>query len=193
MGHSRRSEITPQGEENFSWKNSAHCLNVRVGIGLVLLLVLAGAAGGLYLTQQAPQQPIQFPHSTHIGLGAPCLYCHPGATSGPSAGLPSIGKCWGCHQQVQKQSPELDKLKQFVQDSKPVPWVPVAIQPDFVHFNHRPHLAAGVACEDCHGDVSKMTVAKPAVVQNMGWCLECHKRMRPLDFVRLGDCATCHY
>jgi hypothetical protein len=166
---------------------------VRVGIGLVLLLVLGGAAGGLYLTQIPPEQPIQFPHSVHVGIGAQCQYCHPGATSGPTAGLPSINKCWGCHQQMPANTPEKLKLKAYVDENKPIAWVPVAIQPDFVHFNHRPHISAGVACESCHGDVSKMTVAKVPFVQNMGWCLDCHKKMRPLDFVRLGDCATCHY
>jgi len=166
---------------------------VRVGIGLVLLLILGGAAGGIYLTQLSPDQPIQFPHSTHVGLGAQCLYCHPGAASGPTADLPSVGKCWGCHQQIPANTPELVKLKSYVDANKPIAWVPVAIQPDFVHFNHRPHIAAGVACETCHGDVSKMTVAQRPFVQNMGWCLDCHKKMRPLDFVRLGDCATCHY
>jgi hypothetical protein len=166
---------------------------VRVGIGLVLVLVLAGAAGGIYLTQTSPEQPIQFPHSTHIAMGASCLYCHPGATSGPVAGLPSTEKCWGCHQQILVRPPELTKLKEYVDKAQAIAWVPVAIQPDFVHFNHRPHVANGVACETCHGDVSKMTVAARPFVQNMGWCLECHKRMRPSDFVRLGDCATCHY
>jgi hypothetical protein len=167
---------------------------VRVGIGLVLLLILAGAAGGIYLTQVSPEQPIQFPHSTHVGLGAPCQYCHTGVTTGPAASLPTSGKCWGCHQQIPFAGrPELEKLKQYVDENKPIPWVPVAIQPDFVHFNHRPHITAGVACETCHGDISKMTVATRPFVQNMGWCLDCHKKMRPLDFVRLGDCATCHY
>lgn len=166
---------------------------IRIGIGLGMLVILAGAAGGFYLTQTSPEQPIQFPHSTHVGIGAQCLYCHPGATSGPVAGLPSTSKCWGCHQQFPAAAPELVKLKTFVQENKPIEWVPVAIQPDFVHFNHRPHIAAGVACETCHGDVSKMGVAERQSGQNMGWCLECHKRMRPQDFVRLGDCSTCHY
>jgi hypothetical protein len=166
---------------------------VRVGIGLVLILILAGAAGGLYLTQLSPEQPIQFPHSTHLAFKIPCQYCHTGVSTGPSAGLPSTAKCWGCHQQIADNAPELVKLKQYVDENKSIPWVPVAIQPDFVHFNHRPHIAAGVACESCHGDLSKMTVATRPFVQNMGWCLDCHKKMRPLDFVRLGDCTTCHY
>jgi hypothetical protein len=168
---------------------------IRVVIGLVVIILLGGAGYGFYSTQQAPDQPIQFPHSTHIGLGAPCLYCHPGAATGAVAGLPGTSKCWGCHQQIAKTqtSPELQKLVKYVQANQPIPWVPVAIQPDFVHFNHRPHVAAGIACETCHGDIKSMTVARVPFTQNMGWCLDCHKRMRPDDFVRLSDCSTCHY
>jgi hypothetical protein len=166
---------------------------VRIGLGLLLLLILAGAAGGVYLTQTVPPQPIQFPHSVHVGRGVQCLYCHTGATTGPVAGLPSSGKCWGCHQQITKESAELDKLAEFVRSNKPIPWVPVAIEPDFVHFNHRPHVAAGVACETCHGNVGEMLTAQPQSGQNMGWCLTCHKQMRPEKFGRLSDCSICHY
>ena len=165
----------------------------RILLGVFLFLVLAGAVGGIYLTQIPPQQPIQFPHNFHVGVGAQCLYCHPGAASGPVAGLPSSGKCWGCHQQIAKKSPELVKLAGFIERKEPIPWVPVAIQPDFVRFNHQPHVAAGVDCKTCHGDLSKMTTAEPQRGQNMGWCLDCHQTMRPQDFNRLGDCATCHY
>lgn len=166
-----------------------------VVIGLLLVLLLGGAAGGIYLTQIPPEQPIDFPHSIHVGLGAQCLYCHPGAATGPVAGLPSQQKCWGCHQQIAKTdtSPELQKLVRFVQSNEPIPWVPVAIQPDFVHFNHRPHIAAGINCETCHGEVGKMRTAEPQPGQNMGWCLSCHKKMAPEKFAKLSDCATCHY
>jgi hypothetical protein len=165
----------------------------RIGLGILVLLILAGAAGGLYLTQTTPPQPINFPHSAHVSLGAPCLYCHPGATWGPTAGLPSTSKCWGCHQQLPASTPDLVKLADYVKNNQEIPWVPVTIMGDFVHFNHRPHIAAGIACETCHGDVGKMQVAKAPFVQNMGWCLDCHKRMRPEEFVHLSDCSLCHY
>jgi hypothetical protein len=167
----------------------------RIGLAVVLVLVLGGTAGGIYLTQTTPPQPIQFPHSVHVGIGAQCLYCHPGAVTGPVAGLPTQAKCWGCHQQVKKTdtSPELQKLVKYVKDNQPIPWVPVAIEPDFVHFNHRPHIAAGLSCENCHGNVAKMKTAVRQKGQNMGWCLDCHKRMRPEKFVKLSSCETCHY
>ena len=41
----------------------------RVVAGLIVLILLGGAVGGIYLTQQVPEQPIQFPHSFHVGAG----------------------------------------------------------------------------------------------------------------------------
>lgn len=165
----------------------------QIGAVLILLMVVGGIAAAIFFTQTPPDQPIQFPHDRHVGMGASCLYCHPGAALGPTAGLPGIEKCWGCHQQVQKKSPELTILASFVERNEAVPWVPVAIQPDFVHFNHKPHVTAGVDCATCHGDLSKMTVAEPQKGQNMGWCLSCHKEMAPEQWTKLSDCATCHY
>jgi hypothetical protein len=162
-------------------------------LGAALLVFLLAGGGALYLTQAHPEQPIAFPHSTHVGIGAQCIYCHSSATFSPVAGLPSNDKCWGCHQQIQRQSPELDKLANFVRSNEPVPWVPVAIQPDFVHFPHNRHVNAGVSCETCHGDVGQMQVAVPQPRQNMGWCLDCHVTMRPEQTALLTDCSACHY
>ncbi len=165
----------------------------RIGAVLILLMLVGGAAAAVYYTQTAPDQPVQFPHDRHVGMGASCLYCHPGAAMGPTAGLPGIEKCWGCHQQVQKKSPQLTILAGYVDRNEAVPWVPVAIQPEFVHFNHKPHVNAGLDCADCHGDLTKMTVAEPQKGQNMGWCLSCHQTMAPELWTKLSDCATCHY
>jgi hypothetical protein len=167
---------------------------VRLGLVIVGALLLIGMVWGIHLTQIPPSQPIQFPHSTHINLGIQCLYCHPGALRGPSPGLPTESKCWGCHQQISVRNPEIDKLISYVQQNKPIQWVPVAILPDFVYFSHRPHIAAGLNCEDCHGEISQMTVAIPQKM-NMGWCLNCHKSRYendPVMLTKLTDCVTCH-
>lgn len=166
---------------------------MQIASVLVALIIVGGIVGGIFLTQTPPEQPIAFPHNRHVGVGASCLYCHTGATLGPSAGLPGIEKCWGCHQQVQKQSPELTKLAGYVERNEAIPWVPVAIQPEFVHFKHNLHLNAGLQCSACHGDLTKMTVAEPQKGQNMGWCLQCHKNTAPEQWTKLSDCATCHY
>ncbi len=167
----------------------------RIGAGIVLLLILGGSGFGLWTTQQQPQQPIQFNHELHVGFGVPCLYCHPGAWRQPSAGLPTITKCWGCHQQIPIKNADQQKLADAVAADQPIAWVPVAIMPDFVYFNHRPHIAAGLNCETCHGEISRMTVAEPQKGMNMGWCLDCHRSKAagdPAKLTRLTDCATCH-
>jgi hypothetical protein len=175
---------------------------VRIVLLIAVLSVVGGAGWGLHQSQQVPPQPLEFPHNLHIGLGIQCLYCHPGAWTGPSAGLPTISKCWACHQQLKKYAdgtvpfpPSLEILKDHVERDEAIPWVPVAIMPDFVYFSHRPHIAAGLNCEDCHGDMSKLTVAENPQVMNMGWCLDCHRERAAADqvkLIKLLDCATCH-
>jgi len=158
----------------------------------VLVVLGLGAFVGYRATQAVPAQPIAFNHQAHVDVGVQCLYCHSNALRGQSAGLPTISKCMGCHQQMEPKTDGEKQLAEYAASGKPVKWVPVAIQPDFVYFSHRVHLAGGVNCETCHGEVGKMTVARPVVTQNMGWCLSCHKNLDPEHFVKLSDCATCH-
>ncbi len=169
-----------------------------IASGIVFLALVSAVAYGIWRTQQAPDQPIQFPHNTHVGFGIQCLYCHPGASRGPAAGIPSQAKCWACHNQIVKtrDSALLAPLKDAVLSGKSLEWVPVAIVPDFVHFNHRPHIAAGKNCEECHGDMSKVTIAQNPQDMTMGWCLKCHIKTAGDDqekLVKLTDCGTCHY
>ncbi len=176
---------------------------IAVGIGFLALFSLA--AYGINLTQQAPEQPVEFPHKTHVAFGIQCLYCHPGAARGPAAGIPTESKCWACHQQIQKtldsQSPNtefplLKPLVKAVTEGESLKWVPVVMVPDFVQFNHRAHVAAGQNCENCHGDMTKVTVAENPQVFNMGFCINCHKKIGANDqekLVKLTDCGTCHY
>jgi hypothetical protein len=167
---------------------------VQAGLAIVGILLISGMAWGIHITQVPPEQPIQFPHNLHISLGIQCLYCHPGALTGTSPGLPTESKCWACHQQISVKNSEIDKLAAYVKNDQPIPWVPVAILPDFVYFSHRPHIAAGLHCEDCHGEISQMTVAEPQKM-DMGWCLSCHRarfKNDPVKLAKLTDCVTCH-
>ncbi len=183
----------------------------RIGLLIGLLVVLSAGVWVIAQAQKPPEQPIQFPHKLHVGLGIQCLYCHPGALRGPSPGIPTETKCWGCHQQIAVTGPELTKLANYVKNNEPIDWVPVAQVPDFVHFVHRPHIAAGLNCEDCHGNVANMTVYQNPQVINMGWCLNCHRARTEdnlqnnptgspdvaaqleAERVKLTDCSTCHY
>ena len=102
----------------------------------------------------------------------------------------------GCHLNVNPKDPadqeDIDQLIKYWDEKQPIQWVKVNDQPDFVQFNHRPHVAASVACETCHGDVSQMDYAT-SYNHNMGWCLGCHRKQPAEISVRLVDCATCHY
>ncbi|MBI2759253.1 MAG: cytochrome c3 family protein [Chloroflexi bacterium] len=185
----------------------------RIGVLITLLVVFSAAVWGIAQTQKPPEQPIQFPHNLHVGVGIQCLYCHSGALRGASPGLPTETKCWGCHQQmaITKTSPLLKPLVQAVENNQPINWIPVAQVPDFVRFVHRPHIAAGLNCEVCHGNVSQMTVYQNPQVLNMGWCLACHRAKTEDNTqnnpgrdpaitaalatkrTKLTDCSLCHY
>jgi hypothetical protein len=181
--------------KSFEWLNQPMG---RIAALIAALSLFTLVAFGIFYTQQPPEQPIQFTHQLHVNLGVQCLYCHPGALRGPSPGLPTQNKCWGCHQQIAKTqtSEKLAVLVDYVRNDRPIEWVPVAQVPDFVHFTHRPHIAAGLNCETCHGDMTQVEIAENPQVMNMGWCLNCHKSRAaddPEKLIKLTDCGTCHY
>ena len=44
-----------------------------IAVGIVFLALFSAAVYGIYTTQQSPEQPIQFPHKTHVAFGIQCL------------------------------------------------------------------------------------------------------------------------
>lgn len=163
----------------------------------VAIVVQAGiTASDAPAEANQPVQPLFFSHQKHVEAGAQCVFCHAGVLNGPVAGLPSMAKCIGCHQNVQvsdeKDQPDVDRLMQMWEEGQPLRWPKINDQPDFVYFSHRPHVTNGVSCETCHGDVSRMDLAQPAYDLNMGFCLDCHRRQAPEKVQRLIDCKACH-
>ena len=80
----------------------------------------------------------------------------------------------------------------------PIDWVKVHNLPDFVYFDHRPHVAGGVRCQTCHGPVETMERVRQAESLSMGWCVNCHRERQQIGPAgRLEtpsiDCVTCHY
>lgn len=151
-----------------------------------------------------PATQLPFSHNVHVQkAGVQCLFCHSAALRSPHAGLPSLQKCMACHASISVDGSEAQaQVAQVVQAFKnqtPVRWPDVYKQPDFVYFSHRPHLANGVACETCHGDVKTMTLVEKKVQMNMGFCLGCHQdqikkhpEMPAVEKARLVECVTCH-
>lgn len=164
-------------------------------IGTGILLVAAVIVGVILTRRQvyaAPEQPVAYSHRVHIQAGVQCLYCHPGALSSPIAGIPSVQKCMGCHEVIEKDSQLVQQVADYYQNETPIPWVKVNSQPDFVYFSHQPHLGAGLNCETCHGDIGQMDVTRQTAKMDMGWCLDCHLKQPEQKVARLADCLACH-
>ncbi len=161
---------------------------------LSVLGVLLVAAVGLYRSQQTPPQPLPFNHQVHVQkVGLSCLYCHSNANKGQSAGMPTTQRCIACHQQIEPTTEGERILRQYAENEESIPWVPVAIMPDFVYFSHQVHVNANISCEQCHGEVGQSTIA-PSLTkkQNMGWCLACHQNQPQERIARLTSCEACH-
>jgi hypothetical protein len=184
-----------------------------IGFGTLALVggVAASAATHVGVHRgYAPEQPIAFPHKIHAGDNKiPCAYCHSGVRTSRHAGIPSASVCMNCHTLLEKQTVEIEKLKEAVQLRRPISWVKVHNLPDFVYFNHSQHVLSGVACSNCHGSVEKMDRVQQVSPLTMGWCLSCHREhanlptgslqraaanlaQRPKPVAGL-DCTSCHY
>ncbi len=99
----------------------------------------------------------------------------------------------------------------------PIAWIKVDNLPDFVYFDHRPHVNAGVTCQTCHGPVETMERVRQVQDLSMGWCVNCHRGVDRAGLDGKGnftsapapanrgpkpvthrvyasvDCQTCHY
>lgn len=144
----------------------------------------------------APAQPIAFSHKLHAGdFRVPCLYCHFGARISRHAGIPPANVCMNCHGLLQKQTADLELLKESIDQQRPVAWIKVHNLPDFVYFNHSQHVTAHVECQACHGHVERMTRVEQQAPLTMGWCIDCHRQRRTDPTVPAAnlDCGKCHY
>jgi len=79
-----------------------------------------------------------------------------------------------------------------------IAWVRVHNLPDYVCFNHRAHVNAGVTCQKCHGPIESMERVRQAETLSMGWCVNCHREATDTGVdgraVRAAtDCSVCHY
>lgn len=157
--------------------------------------------------------------SRHAGVPSAsiCMNCHTNVTAGFDALLEERARAETQHREPELVvSSELAKLYASLgldetlapiegAEPNPIEWVRVHNIPDFVYFDHRPHVARGIACETCHGPVQSMERMRQESTLSMGWCIHCHRsnpadrqgagptgdRVRVSDHVST-DCVTCH-
>jgi hypothetical protein len=165
--------------------------------GRIFIILIAGVLviiAALFLftpkTQAATNQPIAFNHQVMVQLGVNCLFCHTDARRSPAAGIPSMERCMGCHRSVDPTNPIIKQVADYYNSGTPIPWQRVNQLPRFVFFDHQVHINNGQNCEKCHGDVGHMTVDKPVLTMDMGWCLSCHEQQP--NGKQLQDCVVCH-
>jgi len=131
----------------------------------------------------APAQPILFSHHHHTAeLRIDCRVCHNSVESSAFAGMPATETCLSCHSGVFTDSPMLAPVIKSALSNKPIVWNRVYALPGYVYFNHSIHIAKGIGCTTCHGDIGEQRLTRKAQPLYMGWCLECHRAPEP--FVR---------
>jgi len=152
----------------------------------------AAAVRDFFNIRPVAEQPIPFPHKTHIEKAMlTCTdYCHESVTKGPRAGLPSVKTCMICHDSIATDRPLIQKVTDYSKRGVDIPWQRVYgfTQEVHVRFDHAPHIRAKVDCKNCHGDVAAGTVATRTVDHTMGFCVNCHRARQASN-----DCLTCHY
>jgi hypothetical protein len=148
-----------------------------------------------------------------------CMNCHTEVTASKNA-KDAEKLAAGMEQREPRPiiSPELHKLYEALgldDERKPIPgrtpqpirWARVHDLPDFAVFDHRVHVARGVACQACHGPVETMERVRQISSLSMGWCIDCHRvnakdgtgaidpvlgHSRHPDHVTI-DCSACHF
>lgn len=133
-------------------------------------------------------QPIPFSHRAHAAVGLTCRGCHAIEEPGFAAGFPKEAICMTCHATTKADSPAIETLKSYYEQSKPVPWARVDPIPAFVFFAHSIHHDdAGISCDTCHGPIAKRDVLARAADFSMAACMACHDRTGASN-----ECGLCH-
>jgi hypothetical protein len=159
-----------------------------------LLALGAVAVGGLLVTAGVwyyfsprytdvgymPRQPVPYSHKLHAGdLGIDCRYCHAMVERSAIAGVPPTQTCMNCHRIVGRDKETLAPIRDSAANGLPMRWIRVHDLPGFAYFDHSVHLAAGVGCSTCHGDVAQMDEVRQVEPLSMSWCLDCHRNPDP--------------
>lgn len=171
------------------WTNRLPAMIAVGGIGALLIVVsFIWYYGSPKYTDVGyrPKQPVEYSHKLHAGdLGIDCRYCHSSIERSAEANIPPTQTCMNCHKLIKPDSEKLQLVRASFSGGEPIQWVRIHNLPDFAYFDHSIHLAKGVGCASCHGNVAQMEKVEQKKPLSMSWCLDCHRNpdlhLRPLD------------
>jgi hypothetical protein len=161
---------------------------LRVAVAAVVLLLATSAFGvwqyyhSPYWSRVglAPNQPVLFSHRHHAGeLRIDCRFCHATVETSAFAGMPTTQTCLNCHSQLFTDTAMLAPVVRSAATQQPLAWSRVTRLPDHVFFHHGVHVAAGVSCISCHGELGRMALTAKAEPLDMRECLACHRDPAP--------------
>ncbi len=158
---------------------------IGLAIGVFLLFLFISFSLG-----SKGEQPITFNHKKHVEQGLGCDACHRFFKTQTFSGMPDLNTCLECHKEPVTKTSEEEKIRQFQQKGKEIPWKQIYGQPDHVFFSHRRHAVLGkISCPTCHGNIDKSEKppTKPWVKMTMRWCMDCHTKNKVTN-----DCLACH-
>jgi hypothetical protein len=168
------------------FSTSANRAPVAIALAVAALAVAAGLGAWWFFSPEytdvgyQPDQPVAFSHQLHAGeLRLDCRYCHYTVERSPVAAVPATSVCMNCHTLVGRDLETLAPVRDSASSGTRLRWVRVHDLPDYARFDHSLHLAAGIGCSSCHGDVRAMAEVTQVEPLSMGWCLECHRDPAP--------------
>ena len=187
-------------------KKSTLDYTLKIRLPLILFVAAVSFVLTFYISRPerdgvgyAPVQPINYSHKLHAGeLKIDCQYCHTGVTKGRHALVPATNICMNCHTLAVKDKPEIIKLTQYYNGSKPIPWKRIHKVPEYAYFDHSVHVNKGIDCESCHGNLREMEVVKQIKPFTMTACLDCHREPEKyvpyVADIKTGpeNCGACH-
>ncbi len=160
----------------------------------------------------AQKMTVRFNHQTHVvGAKLTCVYCHGEAEKSTQSSDWLIPKkhepCTDCHS-IDESDPTVDASPPARCDachigakietgSNKVTVQKIVIPAPNIKMNHKAHLAKGIKCQECHGEVGNLELATRDQMPRMKGCFGCHQNSSSGGLSKTtsgakSDCKTCH-
>ena len=190
-------------------------LVVTIAVTAFVLSAWMGRPLTIFGFDEGPDQPIAFPHTTHVQeLGLDCTFCHRNVTMGAAATVPAVGLCMSCHTTAGDGLEGVEQLRSFHAQGTPIDWVRVHRVPDHVHFVHEAHIrffsGRKLVVKDLKDGTAEIrlaeakridpdyTIGDTIEVLPMNVCSICHgdvgamTKVKQVRSLKMGDCVDCH-